>query len=90
MRSSRRRIGIPLIMLILILQADKRLLISFVLWITVVCSTRPALIQPTELDAAAFARYFTLFICCAGVAAAEKEIYERTERGKTGADDSDV
>ena len=63
MRSSRRRIGIPLIMRIRILQADKGLLVSGVLWITV-CSSCPALVQPTELDAAAIFRRFTL-LCCA-------------------------
>ncbi len=60
MRSSRGRIGIPLIVRIRALQADKWLLVVGVLCITV-CSTCPALVQPTELDAAAISGPFTLF-----------------------------
>ena len=59
-RSSWRRIGIPVIMRIRILQTDKWLLVGGVLWITV-CSSCPALIQPAELDAAVISGRFTLF-----------------------------
>lgn len=59
-RSSRRRIGIPFIMRIRILQADKWLLVGGVLWITV-CSSYPALVQPTDFDTAAISGRFALF-----------------------------
>ena len=59
-RSRRRRIGIPFITPIAILQADKWLLVGRVLWIFV-CSSCPALVQPTEFDTAAISGRFALF-----------------------------